>query len=170
MAMNGILAQLAQTLGTGWLHDHVVSWLRNVPGLPPIVQAVHILSIACVMASIVMIDLRVLGWAAPSQSPAEMMRRLMPWLWTALCVLFLSGAMFVIARPRRYFVNPIFGFKFAFLVTAILLAVVLQRMQRKSSTPTVAMKLVGALSLLAWLGVVLAGRWIAYADYLIAPE
>jgi hypothetical protein len=50
------------------------------------------------------------------------------------------------------------------------LAVVLQRMQRKSSTPTVAMKLVGALSLLAWLGVVLAGRWIAYADYLIAPE
>lgn len=27
-----------------------------------------------------------------------------------------------------------------------------------------------ALSLTAWLGVVMAGRWIAYADYLFPPE
>jgi hypothetical protein len=172
--MKGTLAHIAQFLGTGWLHDHVVSWLSNVPGLPPIVQSIHIASIACVMASIVMIDLRVLGLALPGQTPSEMTRRLMPWLWTALCLLFLSGAMFVIARPRRYFVNPIFGIKFALLLPAMLLSVLLQRMQRNASTSSIAttgaMKFVASLSLVCWLGVMMAGRWIAYADYLIDPE
>jgi uncharacterized membrane protein SirB2 len=167
--MNATLAQLAQFLGTGWLHDHVVSWLRTVPGLPPIVQSVHILSIACVMASIVTIDLRVLGWAFPSQSPQEMMRRLLPWLWSALALLFLSGAVFVIARPRRYFVNPIFGIKFALLLVAIVLTVLLYRLHRQTDASTGTTKSIAALSLLSWLGVVMAGRWIAYADYLISP-
>jgi hypothetical protein len=30
--------------------------------------------------------------------------------------------------------------------------------------------LIAALSLLLWIGVVLAGRWIAYVDYLFPPE
>jgi hypothetical protein len=167
--MNETLAEVAKFLGTGWLHDHVVNWLRTVPGLPPIVQSVHILSIACVMASIVMIDLRVLSIAVPSQTPQEMMRRLMPWLWSALVLLFLSGSMFVIARPRRYFVNPIFGIKFALLFVSIALTVLLYRLHRNTNVSTVTTKALAALSLLTWLGVVLAGRWIAYADYLIAP-
>ena len=168
--MNAITTPLAQFLGTGWLHDHVVLWLRTVPGLPPIVQSIHILSIACVMASIVMIDLRVLGWAVPSQTPSEMMRRLLPWLWSALIVLLLSGAMFVIARPRRYFVNPIFGAKFALLAVALVSTLLLRRMLRKNAAPNGAAKAVAGLSLIAWLGVMMAGRWIAYADYLIDPQ
>ena len=168
--MNATLAEFAQFLGTGTLHDHVVAWLRTVPGLPPIVQSIHILSIACVMASIVMIDLRILGLAVPSQSPKEMLGRLLPWLWSALPILFLSGAMFVIARPRRYFTNPIFGFKFAFLSLAIVLTVVLHRVQSKSDAPTAVTRTLAALSLVSWLLVVMAGRWIAYADYLIDPQ
>jgi uncharacterized membrane protein SirB2 len=144
--------------------------LRTVPGLPPIVQSIHILSIACVMASIVMIDLRILGLAARSQAPQEMMRRLMPWLWWALGLLFLSGAMFVIARPRRYFVNPIFGIKFALLLASIVLTVILYRLHRNTDVSTGTTKALAALSLCTWLGVVMAGRWIAYADYLISPE
>jgi uncharacterized membrane protein SirB2 len=168
--MNGTLTQLAQFLGTGWLHDLIVSALRNVWGLPPIVQSVHILSIACVMASIVMIDLRALGWAVPSQSLSEMKNRLTPWFWSALVLLFLSGVVFVIARPRRYFANPIFGYKFLFLFVALVFSVSLLLMLRKSDRQRPALKLVAAGSLLSWLGVMLAGRWIAYADYLIDPQ
>src|SRR5690242_2061761 len=100
--MSKALAQLAHSIATSSLHDHIVHWLRTIPGLPPIVQTVHILSIACIVASIVMIDLRVLGLAVRSQDPAEMIRRLAPWMWTALVLLFLSGAVFVITRPARY--------------------------------------------------------------------
>lgn len=167
--MNGTLAQLAQFLGTGWFHDQVVNALRNVWGLPPIVQSVHILSIACIVASIVMIDLRTLGWAVRSQNLGEMRKRLTPWFWSALVALFMSGIVFVIARPRRYFANPIFGYKFLFLLIALAFSVTLLQMLRRSDVQRPALKVVAGVSLLSWLGVILAGRWIAYADYLISP-
>jgi len=173
-AMGNTLAHLLQSIvhsiATSSLHDHVVYWLRNVPGLPPIAQTIHILSIGCVMGSIVLIDLRVLGFAVPSQNTGEMIRRLMPWMWVSLVLLLVSGAMFVIATPGRYFDNPIFGIKFALLIPAIALAAVMQYVHRSEPKSRASVKAVAALSLLLWVGVVLAGRWIAYVDYLFPTE
>lgn len=151
------------------MHDTVVYLLSNVPGLPPIVQTFHLLGIAVIMSSVVLLDLRILGLALPSQDVQELTRRVMPWVWWALPVMLLSGSMFVIARPRRYFTNPIFGLKFALLVPAIALAAVLHLVSvRKPEAWST--KLVAAISLLLWVGVVLAGRWIAYVDYLFPEE
>ncbi len=52
------------------MRDTVVYLLSNVPGLPPIVQTVHLLGIAVVMSSVVLLDLRILGLALPSQDVA----------------------------------------------------------------------------------------------------
>jgi hypothetical protein len=170
-----MLDAFARSLAGSDAHDAAVYLLSNVPGLPPIVQTFHILAIAAIMGSVVMVDLRILGWALRSQQPAELLRRLMPWTWWSLPVLAVSGALFVLARPGRYFVNPVFGLKFALLVPALLTAGALQWLSRQpgvwdgpSSRRTLA-KGIAALSLLAWCGVVLAGRWIAYADYLFPP-
>ena len=151
------------------MHDTVVYLLSNVPGLPPIVQTVHLLGIAVIMSSVVLLDLRILGLALPSQDVQELTRRVMPWVWWTLPVMLLSGSMFVFARPRRYFTNPVFGLKFALLLPAIALAAVLHfvSVRKPDDWRT---KLVAGLSLLLWVGVVLAGRWIAYADYLFPEE
>jgi hypothetical protein len=93
----------------------------------------------------------------------------MPWVWCTLPIMLLSGLPFVIARPQRYFTNPIFGIKFALLLPAVALAAVLHilTVRRPDYRAT---KLLAAISLLLWIGVVLAGRWIAYADYLLPEE
>jgi hypothetical protein len=163
------LLELARAIANSGAHDVAVKWLSTVPGLPPIMQTVHLLSIAVVLGSIVLVSLRALGWAAPSQLPAEMARRLAPWTWSALPLLLISGSIFVLARPQRYFTNPVFGLKFAFLIPALVLATLLYRaLKRDSAQPGV--RVLAALNLLAWTAVVLAGRWIAYADYLFPPE
>ena len=151
------------------MHDTVVYLLSNVPGLPPIVQTFHLLGIAVIMSSVVLLDLRILGLALPSQDVQELTRRVMPWVWWTLPVMLLSGAMFVFARPRRYFTNPIFGLKFALLLPAIALAAVLHfvSVRKPDASGT---KVIAAVSLLLWVGVVLAGRWIAYVDYLFPEE
>jgi hypothetical protein len=151
------------------VHDLVVYLLGNVPGLPPIVQTVHLLGIAVIMSSVVLLDLRILGLALPSQDVQELTRRVMPWVWWTLPIMLLSGSMFVLARPRRYFTNPVFGLKFALLLPAIALAAVLHfvSVRKPDDWRT---KLVAAVSLLLWIGVVLAGRWIAYVDYLFPEE
>jgi len=176
MAISGWLQSLAQSLSHSQAHDVAVHLLSNVPGLPPIVQTFHILAIAAVMGSVVMIDLRVLGLALRSQRTEELLGRLMPWMWWALSVLLLSGAMFVLARPARYFSNPVFGLKFALLLPAVLAAGLLQMLDRRhpglweQPSKRRAAKSMAAMSLLLWIGVVLAGRWIAYSDYLFPSE
>lgn len=166
--MTDALMDLARAIASSPIHSTVVDLLSNVPGLPPMVQTVHLLSIAAVMGSVVLIDLKLLGLALPGQSAAELTRRLMPWMWWALPLLALSGLTFLLARPQRYLSNPVFGLKFALLVPAIVVAYLVQRVAIRSPSSLPA-KAVATLSLLLWIGVVMAGRWIAYADYLF-PE
>jgi uncharacterized protein DUF6644 len=153
------------------LHEYALYLLSNVPGFPPIVQTVHILSVAAIMGSIVLVDLRVLGLALPSQSANELVRRLMPWTWGALPLLASSGLVFIFAQPDRYFPNPIFRLKFAMLTPAVILAILFQRAVSRDPRfwERPAARAIAALSLLLWVGVAMAGRWIAYADYLF-PE
>jgi uncharacterized membrane protein SirB2 len=151
------------------VHDLAVYLLSNVPGLPPIVQTVHLLGIAVIMSSVVLLDLRILGVALPSQGLQELARRVMPWVWWTLPIMLLSGLPFVFARPQRYFTNPVFGMKFALLLPSIALAALLHVVTvRKPDSRGI--KVIAACSLLLWIGVVLAGRWIAYADYLFPEE
>ena len=168
---------LASALAESQAREAAVYLLGNVPGLPPIAQSVHILGIAVVMASIVMVDLKFLGLAVPSQNVSEMIRRLMPWTWWALLGNAVTGLLFVVARPNRYFFNPVVGWKFSMLVPAVALAFVVYWLNRRetgywerSSGRRISARIIAAVSLVLWIGVVLAGRWIAYSEYLFFYE
>jgi len=165
-----LLQEFAQTIAGSRAHDAALYLLGQVPGFPPLVQTVHLLSVAIIMGSVMLLGLRVLGLAMPSQLPTEMAARLAPWTWSALPLLLASGLVFVLARPRRYLVNPMFGIKFALLLPALILTVMLYRSLTNGRFNAAPPRLVAGLALLAWVGVVLAGRWIAYADYLFATE
>jgi hypothetical protein len=117
--------------------------------------------------SAVLINLRVLGLALRGQATEDLIRRLAPWTWTALPLLALSGLVFIVAQPYRYFDNPIFRLKFALMVPAIATTVAFHRRPEARGRLAV---LLAALSLALWVGVVLAGRWIAYVDYLMPVE
>jgi hypothetical protein len=172
-----ILEDLAAALATSPAHALSVYLLGNVPGFPPIVQTVHIMSVAAIMGSIVLIDLRILGLALPSQRTGELVRRLLPWTWWALPTNAVSGLVFVLARPQSYVVNPVFRAKFMMLLPAVILALAFARpiaqdaeFWERSPGRRTAAKLIALCSLALWIGVVLAGRWIAYADYLFDLE
>jgi hypothetical protein len=172
-----IFTTLAELLQSSGMTEWATYLLRNVPGLPPIAQTFHLMAISAVMGSIVLVDLRVLGLALRSQPLPELVARVMPWMWYALPVHLVSGLIFIVARPMRYFVNPVFGFKFAFMLPALALAFVFQMALSRDRTfwdrtggrRTLAAA-IALVSLFCWIGVVFAGRFIAYADYIFTPE
>lgn len=170
--MSSFLTTIARELNDSAVHDLAVNLLRNVWGLPPIVQTIHIVSVAVLMASVVFINLRILGLAVPSQNVAEMKQRLLPWTWTALVLLLLSGSVFIVARPLRYFTNPVFGWKLGMLLATLAITFFMLRSIKNSGTEnkTGAVKIFAAITLLLWITIVFAGRWIAYADYLFPPS
>lgn len=136
----------------------------------PTVQTVHILAVAVVLSSVAMVELRLMGWAGTRTTMPETAHRYVPWVWGALVILILSGAILVTGEPERELNNVSFQIKMALLVCAIALTAgfqvnVSRGVKYWSEAPHAASaKLLGMVTLLTWIAIAVAGRWIAYVD------
>ncbi len=135
----------------------------------PTVQTVHILAIAVVAGSALMIDLRLVGVLGTDQPVKRVTSRFMPFLWWALLALLVTGAIMIIGEPSRSLKNPAFQLKMALLITAITVTGIFQLLLRRDTgfgdSVDGLRRLAATLaifSMLLWSGIIFAGRWIAY--------
>jgi hypothetical protein len=135
----------------------------------PAVQTVHILAIAAVMAAVLFLNLRLLGVVGRDRPLAEVSARFRPIIWWTLPILLMSGAFLIIGEPVRSLENPIFQLKMFLLITVIIVTLSYQAPLNKdghfwdaTSSRRVSIKAIAVLSLILWIGIVCAGRWIAY--------
>jgi hypothetical protein len=132
----------------------------------PLVQTVHIIAIAILLMSIYLISFRLLGLSRRSPPLAATVATLQPWIWSALCVLLLTGALLTITEPARELLNWVFRTKMVLvLILASVVAIVQLRLRRDPeywSTRRLLGRCVGVLVLIIGAGIVTAGRWIAY--------
>jgi len=160
-----VLSQFCAWLSATALSQHI----QDAFWVIPTVQVVHIVSIAIVMTSMAMLDLRLVGVAGRRQSLPDMAARFLPWVWVALVVLLCSGSILIIGEPGRDLLNTVFWVKMSLLATAIVLTFTFQQMLRRSKTfwdrNRAAAVLLGSVSLVVWVGIVAAGRWIAYVEH-----
>jgi uncharacterized membrane protein len=160
--------------------DRLVHWLeassaseviQKVFWVIPTVQTVHILAISVVFASMAMLDMRLLGLAGTGHSVVSLARRFLPWLWSSLVVLAVTGSILIVGEPHRALGNLTFTLKMAMLATAIAATRVLQSLLKRDIgagnadlAPAHAgiARVIGLVSLLLWIGIIVAGRLIAY--------
>lgn len=145
-------------------------WLQSHFYAIPIFQTVHILSIAVLFGSTLMLSLRVLGLNGSDQTLAEMLQRYRPWIWSALLALVASGIVLLISEPVRNMINPIFWIKMALLLVAVVFSLGFHRLIQLRmecwdvSRAGHASLRVGAIAIvILWCAVMAGGRWIAYA-------
>jgi uncharacterized membrane protein len=153
-----------------WLSNTSLSQaIQNHNWVIPSVQSVHILAIATVMASIVMLDARLLGVNGRTQTVPDVAHRFLPWVWCAVCVLAASGAILIIGEPARELESQVFWFKMSMLICVLLLTAVIQfgAFHRESfwEKRRVLACLTAVVSLGLWVTIVAAGRWIAYMGH-----
>jgi hypothetical protein len=145
--------------------------IQSTAWLIPALQTVHILAIAVVIACALMVDLRLMGVGAIDQTIAAVARRFLPFLWASLPVLLVTGAALIIAEPARALENPVFALKMACLLAASALTLACQialaakpvAWERSGGGRMVA-RLVALTSLMLWVAIIFAGRWIAYVQ------
>jgi hypothetical protein len=153
-----------------WLGATRISVLfQSLKWFVPLVQTVHILNIGVVMTSIGMLDFKLLGISGRAQSLAAMVSYFMPWIWTALAILLITGTLLSITEPPRELMNYAFRAKMMMvLAMAAMLRIVQLRVRRdpdywtQSPPRLAAARALGAGSLLLAVAIVAAGRWIAY--------
>jgi hypothetical protein len=145
-------------------------WLQSHFYAIPTFQTIHILAIAILFGSTLMLSLRVLGLNGHDQSLQETMLRYRPWIWFALLALVASGIVLLISEPVRNMINPIFWIKMGLLLVAVAFSLWFQRairlrMDQWDTSPSGHASLrVGAIAILIlWCAVMAGGRWIAYA-------
>jgi hypothetical protein len=135
----------------------------------PTVQSVHILSIAAVVSTVVLLDVRLLRLTRRGPPLADMARYFLPWTWVALVLLLISGTLLTITEPSRELMNIAFRVKMLLVVVLTALMLVVQGMLRKepgywSATAFSRFlgSLIGGASLAATVVIVFLGRLIAY--------
>jgi hypothetical protein len=135
----------------------------------PTVQTIHILAIAVVVACMAMLDFRLLGLAGMRQPVVAMANRFLPWTWGALVVLLLSGVILIIGEPARELLSPVFQVKMVLLAVVVGLTCLIQRSIRRRAAfgdwRGAAARSAAIASLLLWVAIVTAGRWIAYLEH-----
>ena len=149
-----------------WLEETPFSHaLQTAEWVIPSVQTVHILSIGLVMSAVVLFDLRLLDLNATDQPVMRVAARFLPVLWRTLPVLLLTGLLLIVAEPARSLENGAFQLKMLLLVVSVVLTLVVQgriNTNRWNTSSVLLRKGFPLVSLLLWIGIVFAGRWIAY--------
>jgi hypothetical protein len=135
----------------------------------PTIQSIHIVAIGIVLTSVVMIDLRILGFAGIDQTLRQTTNRFGPWLSISLSVLLVTGFLMVVGEPARELLTFSFWFKMFLIAVGTLIAAIFQvTLKRnehhweKSLINHFAIKSLAVFTLLIWIGIVILGRLIAY--------
>jgi hypothetical protein len=145
--------------------------LQTTEWIIPAIQTVHIIAVATVITSVLIVDLRLMGLGFGRQSIAVVARRYLPLVWYALPVLLLTGVTLIIAEPSRSLQNPVFVLKMGLLLLAAAVTLVCQLPLRndtgywdESESRRRKVRMIGLLSLPLWVAILFAGRWIAYVQ------
>ena len=156
----------------GWLSQTSLSLtIQTHDWVIPTIQSVHIIAIGIVFGSILMIDLRVLGWAGRDQTLSQTVARFGPWLWWGLCVLLVTGLGMVLGEPVRELLALSFWLKMGLVAIGTGVAVVFRRSLARHAdrweTTLVhrsSIRMLAVVTLFVWASIIVLGRLIAY-DY-----
>lgn len=157
--------------------DHFCLWLERTSlsqaiakagWVVPAVQTVHILAIALVVSSALMIDLRLIGVFGRDQSLDRISARFLPFIWWPLLVLLATGVIMITGEPARSLKNPVFQLKVVLIIAAMIVIWIFQILRKNprfgdlAHGPRVAPRLLAIVSVALWAAIIFAGRWIAY--------
>jgi hypothetical protein len=152
-------------------------WLYNLPwvvrleesdNLFPIIESVHVLSIALMAGTLVIVDLRVLGATFANEPVRRIAAALLPYTWSGFVLMVATGLPLFAAESVNLIGNPAFLVKLVLLALAGANAALFHLTVYRSvdqwgvaATAPLAARLLAGTSALLWVGVIVAGRLIA---------
>jgi hypothetical protein len=144
-------------------------WMRMSLKSMPVVEAAHVLTAAVVFGTILIIDLRLLGFPSTSRSFTRIEHEIVRYTWGAFIISVVTGILMFAANASTYYGNTAFRLKMlALLVAGVNMAVFELVTKRgvaswdKDVTPAPAARFAGAASIVIWIAVIFIARWIAW--------
>ena len=149
-----------------WLEDTAIGVvIRDSLWLFPVIEAVHLLALALIGGTILIVDLRLLGFGIRSQSSATLAKSLHPWLVGGLITMVATGVPMFLSEAIKCYYSPPFWYKMSFFAVALVYTFTVRKRIAASNAEVLGPvwgRLSALVSLGLWFCVGFAGRWIAF--------
>lgn len=158
---------------TSWLKSledsGVANSLRSSLYYFPFLESVHVMALAVVFGTVLIVDLRALGVASRQRPFTRMSSELLRLTWGAFAVSVLTGALMFTTNARVYAHNTAFQVKMLLLLCAglnmaafhLTAGKTVARWDLSPRAPGVG-RLTAALSIALWIGIIFTGRVIGF--------
>jgi hypothetical protein len=153
-----------------WLDQTSVgAAIRQSLWLFPAIETVHLLGMAASVGTITVLDLRLLGWAMLERRVSQVAKGLLSLAWLGFGVQVVTGALLFSSEAVKIYGNPAFRLKMLLLLLAGAQALIFQTVVYRKLTawderpsPPAMAKVMGTISILLWVAIVTAGRFIGF--------
>lgn len=132
-------------------------------------EVAHVVCMCFFAGLIIMMDLRLLGVGNMQTPFSQLQKRLFPWQMTWMGFSAITGSVLVFGDPMRFYANVFFWMKMLMMVIAGVNAMAFHYITYFSvdswdsaRVPPFGAKLAGALGVMLWGFVIIAGRLIPY--------
>ena len=155
------LHQFSEWLSSTAISQRIQITTWAIPGI----QTIHIICLSVLFAAALMLSLRVAGRGLAAEPLTLLAARFTRAIWISLLLLLLSGTLLVTAEPGRTITNPVFYAKMSMLVAAVVFTLWLAAVSRRQfERPAMLHVFLAVASMLLWIGIIFAGRMIAYYE------
>ncbi len=153
-----------------WLEStRVATGIRDSLYLFPLIESFHVLGLALVFGTSIVIDLRLLGVASVRRPFMRIRADIMRWSWAAMALAAVTGVLMFVTSASIYFDNVFFRTKMVLLLLAGINVLAFELTagrrvagwDRDRAGPRAA-RTVAVLSLALWVSIIFMGRWIGY--------
>jgi uncharacterized membrane protein len=135
----------------------------------PTMETMHFVGLSALFGGLALADLRLIGYM--KNIPYKALSKIIPLAVTGFIVNTITGVLFFIGNPHRYYPNIGFRFKMLCILLAGLNLLLYQiAVKPKADTwgpgdkTTLLAKFVGVASILLWIGVITGGRLIPFVE------
>jgi hypothetical protein len=139
--------------------------IRDSTWLFPFVEIFHLLGLAVLGGTILIVNLRLMGLRFKNEPVQELAADVWPWMVGSLVVMLISGFLLFSTEAVKMYGNWAFQVKMTSLLLAIIFTFTIYRRVTKADegrVPRVWRVAVALVSLILWSGVGLGGRALGY--------
>jgi hypothetical protein len=144
-------------------HSALGQFMQNSKWGFALVETVHLIALAVLGGSVLLLDLRLLGLVLKRESAPAISRDVNRLLLGSLVLLIVSGIAMLSEEALKCYFNAAFRWKMALLAAAVLFYFTLHRravLRTGEDSPSAWSRVAAVISLTLWLGVGVAGRAI----------
>jgi hypothetical protein len=139
-------------------------WIKSATWAFATIETIHIMALAVLLGTLIVVDLRLLGFGMRRQSPSYLAQLMAPWTFGSLVVMVLTGISLFVAEANRLSQSAPFAFKMLLLIFAVVTHFTIRAKVtgEGARVGSILSKVVACLSIFFWFGVALAGRAIPF--------